>query len=195
MTRRGGDDLSVGESSVSPNAKLRSRGELEREPWSWEPTQDILDYLGFAGVETTRDQLARLHRRRLIGEPFHDQNGGRSSLARYPPVRRSGCFESRNCVRARSSWTSGVASLVGGFRRRTRLIRTYLLKRATRWDEATSRDAHVAGDVQEDDKGERDVLEEVFFEHLKVGPAMVSARNVSGEGPNSTPSFRPCLLT
>ena len=54
------------------------------EPWSWEPTQDILDYLGFAGVETTRDQLARLHRRRLIGEPFHDQNGGRSSLARYP---------------------------------------------------------------------------------------------------------------
>jgi len=105
------------------------------EPWSWEPTQDILDYLGFAGVETTRDQLARLHRRRLIGEPFHDQNGGRSSLARY---RRYGGADASNLAIAFG--TKQLDELAWrlwweGFDVEPDLIRTYLLKRATRWDE------------------------------------------------------------
>ncbi len=165
------------------------------EPRSWEPTQDILDYLGFAGVETTRDQLARLHRRRLIGEPFHDQNGGRSSLARYP----AGTAERMLRISQLRASTKQLDELAWrlwweGFDVEPDLIRTYLLKRATRWDEQLREMRMVAGDVQEDDKGERDVLEEVFFEHLKVGPAMVSARKRLGRGSELYAEFSALLI-
>jgi len=165
------------------------------EPWSWEPTQDILDYLGFAGVETTRDQLARLHRRRLIGEPFHDQNGGRSSLARYP----AGTAERMLRISQLRSSTKQLDELAWrlwweGFDVEPDLIRTYLLKRATRWDEQLREIRMVAGDTNDDEKGERDILEEVFFEHLKVGPAMVSARKRLGRGSELYAEFSALLI-
>jgi hypothetical protein len=56
------------------------------------------------------------------------------------------------------------------------------LKRATRWDEQLREIRMVAGEAVEEEKGERDVLEAVFFEHLKAGPAMVSARKRLGRG-------------
>jgi hypothetical protein len=165
------------------------------EPWSWEPTQDILDFLGFAGVETTRDQLARLHRRRLIGEPFHDQNGGRSSLARYP----AGTAERMLRIAQLRSSTKQLDELAWrlwweGFDVEPDLIRTYLLKRATRWDEQLREFRMVASEPVEDESGERDVLDEVFFQHLKVGPAMVSARKRLGRGSELYAEFSALLI-
>jgi hypothetical protein len=166
------------------------------EPWSWEPTQDILDFLGFAGVETTRDQLARLHRRRLIGEPFHDQSGGRSSLARYP----AGTAERMLRISQLRSSTKQLDELAWrlwweGFDVEPDLIRTYLLKRATRWDEQLRELRAVAGETNDDvDKGERDVLDEVFFQHLKAGPAMVSARKRLGRGSELYAEFSALLI-
>ena len=165
------------------------------EPWSWEPTQDILDYLGFAGVETTRDQLARLHRRRLIGEPFHDQSGGRSSLVRYP----AGTAERMLRISQIRSSTKQLDELAWrlwweGFDVEPDLIRTYLLKRATRWDEQLRELRVVAGEANDDESGERDVLDEVFFQHLKAGPAMVSARKRLGRGSELYAEFSALLI-
>jgi len=88
------------------------------EPGSWESTQDILEFLGFAGVDTTRDQLARLHRRRLINEPFHDPGGGRGSLARYPAARPNECCGFA-AAHQQPSQLDELAwrTVVGGFRR------------------------------------------------------------------------------
>jgi hypothetical protein len=165
------------------------------EPWSWEQTQDILDFLGFAGVETTRDQLARLHRRRLIGEPFHDQIGGRSSLARYP----AGTAERMLRISQLRSSTKQLDELAWrlwweGFDVEPELIRTYLLKRATRWDEQLRELRVVAPEPDEDESGERDVLDEVFFQHLKAGPAMVSARKRLGRGSELYAEFSALLI-
>jgi hypothetical protein len=165
------------------------------EPWSWEPTQDILDFLGFAGVETTRDQLARLHRRRLIGEPFHDQIGGRSSLARYP----AGTAERMLRISQLRSSTKQLDELAWrlwweGFDVEPDLIRTYLLKRATRWDEQLREIRMVGAESVEVEKEERDILEEVFYEHLKVGPAMVSARKRLGRGSELYAEFTALLI-
>ncbi|MGD0851968.1 MAG: hypothetical protein ABSA07_01255 [Acidimicrobiales bacterium] len=165
------------------------------EPRAWEPTQDILDFLGFAGVETTRDQLARLHRRRLIGEPFHDQSGGRNSLARYP----AGTAERMLRISQLRSSTKQLDELAWrlwweGFDVEPDLIRTYLIKRATRWDEQLREIRAVATDTEEDEKGERDVLDEVFFQHLKVGPAIVSARKRLGRGSELYAEFSALLI-
>jgi hypothetical protein len=165
------------------------------EPRAWEPTQDILDFLGFAGVETTRDQLARLHRRRLISEPFHDQSGGRSSLARYP----AGTAERMLRISQLRSSTKQLDELAWrlwweGFDVEPDLIRTYLLKRATRWDEQLRELRAVNPETTEDVKGERDVLDEVFFQHLKAGPAMVSARKRLGRGSELYAEFSALLI-
>jgi len=165
------------------------------EPQSWEPTQDILEYLGFAGVDTTRDQLARLHRRRLIGEPFHDQIGGRSSLARYP----AGTAERMLRISQLRSSTKQLDELAWrlwweGYDLEPDIIRTYLLKRARRWDEQMREIRGVADDRPEEEKGERDVLEEVFFEHLKTRPAMVSARKRLGRGSELYAEFSSLLI-
>jgi hypothetical protein len=165
------------------------------EPWSWEPTQDILDYLGFAGIETTRDQLARLHRRRLIGEPFHEQGGGRTSLARYP----AGTAERMLRISQLRTSTKQLDELAWrlwweGFDVEPDLIRTFLLKRATRWDEQLRELRAVAAETNDDEKGERDVLDEVFFQHLKAGPAMVSARKRLGRGSELYAEFSALLI-
>jgi len=165
------------------------------EPQSWEPTQDILDYLGFAGVDTTRDQLARLHRRRLIGEPFHDQIGGRSSLARYP----AGTAERMLRISQLRTSTKQLDELAWrlwweGYDLEPDIIRTYLLKRATRWDEQMRESRTVTNDRPEEEKGERDVLEEVFFEHLKTRPALVSARKRLGRGSELYAEFSSLLI-
>ncbi len=63
------------------------------------------------------------------------------------------------------------------------LVRSFILKKAARWDEQNREvrvvaSAAMPSDIPED----RDVLEEVFFEHLKVGPSLVSARKQLGRG-------------
>ena len=76
------------------------------------------------------------------------------------------------------------------------LIRTYLLKRATRWDEQLREIRAVANEPEapEDEKSERDVLDEVFFQHLKAGPAMVSARKRLGRGSELYAEFSALLI-
>ncbi len=167
------------------------------EPGSWESTQDILEFLGFAGVETTRDQLARLHRRRLINEPFHDPGSARGSLARYP----AGTAERMLRISRLRTSTKQLDELAWrlwweGFDVEPDLIRTYLLKRATRWDEQLReiRAVAAAEETQEVVKGERDVLEEVFFQHLKAGPAMASARKRLGRGSELYSEFTSLLI-
>ncbi len=167
------------------------------EPGSWESTEDILGFLGFAGVETTRDQLARLHRRRLIGEPFHDQNGGRSALTRYP----AGTAERMLRISQLRSTTKQLDELAWrlwweGFDVEPDIIRTFILKKATRWDEQHReiRAVNPGDSTTEEVKGERDVLEEVFFEHLKAGPAMASARKRIGRGSELYAEFSSLLI-
>jgi len=167
------------------------------EPGSWESTEDILGFLGFAGVETTRDQLARLHRRRLISEPFHDQNGGRSALARYP----AGTAERMLRISQLRSTTKQLDELAWrlwweGYEVEPDIIRTFILKKATRWDEQHReiRAVSVGNNATEEVKGERDVLEEVFFEHLKAGPAMASARKRIGRGSELYAEFSSLLI-
>ncbi len=167
------------------------------EPGSWESTQDILEFLGFAGVETTRDQLARLHRRRLINEPFHDPGSARGSLAKYP----AGTAERMLRISRLRTSTKQLDELAWrlwweGFDVETDLVRTYVLKRATRWDEQLReiRAAATSEESEEDVKGERDVLEEVFFQHLRTGPAMASARKRLGRGSELYSEFTALLI-
>jgi hypothetical protein len=167
------------------------------EPGSWESTEDILGFLGFAGVETTRDQLARLHRRRLIGEPFHDQHGGRSALARYP----AGTAERMLRISQLRSTIKQLDELAWrlwweGYEVEPDIIRTFILKKATRWDEQHReiRAVNPGDGATEEVKGERDVLEEVFFEHLKAGPAMASARKRIGRGSELYAEFSSLLI-
>lgn len=167
------------------------------EPGSWESTEDILGFLGFAGVDTTRDQLARLHRRRLISEPFQDQHGGRSALARYP----AGTAERMLRISQLRAATKQLDELAWrlwweGYEVEPDIIRTFILKKATRWDEQHQEIRAISGSgaTVDEAKGERDVLEEVFFEHLKAGPAMASARKRIGRGSELYAEFSSLLI-
>lgn len=167
------------------------------EPRSWEATEDIFGFLGFAGVETTRDQLARLHRRRLIGEPFLDQNGGRSALTRYPV----GTAERMLRISKLRSTTKQLDELAWrlwweGYDVEPDIIRTFILKKATRWDEQHReiRAVNPGDGALEEMKGERDILEEVFFQHLNAGPAMASARKRIGRGSELYAEFSSLLI-
>lgn len=166
------------------------------EPWAWESTQDILDYLGFAGFPTTKDHLARLHRRRLISPPFHEQGSGPAGLPPYP----AGTAERMLRFSQLRGGTKQLDELAWrlwweGFDVEPDLIRTFLLKKAARWDEQHREIRKVSAFSKVDDvKGERDVLEEVFFEHLKNGPAIVSARKRLSRGSELYSEFASLLI-
>jgi len=108
--------------------------------------------------KTTRDQLARLHRRRLIGRTFHDQ---RKRLPRVP----AGTAERMLRISQLASATKQLDEIGWrlwweGFDVEPDLIRTYILKERLlgrhercAWSPVTSRKTTT---------GERDVLEEVF---------------------------------
>ncbi len=155
------------------------------ESWSWEPTQDILDYLKFAGFDVTRDQLARLHRRRLISQPFNGPGVGRGVVSMYP----AGTAERMLRISQLKKSTKQFDELAWrlwweGFNVDPDLVRAYLMKKALRWGEL-SREVRTTNPVMNElDKveGERDVLEEVFFQHLKTGPALVTARKELARG-------------
>jgi hypothetical protein len=140
------------------------------ESRSWEPAQDILDYVKFAGFDVSRDQLARLHRRRLISRPFDGAGAGRGVVSMYP----AGTAERMLRISQLKVGTKQFDELAWrlwweGFSVEPDLVRAYLMKKALR------NSTPVAGDSN-NVEGERDVLEEVFFQHLKSGPALVSAR-------------------
>ena len=154
------------------------------ELWTWESAQDVLEYLKFAGFDVTRDQLARLHRRRLISQPFQSPGTGRGHVSTYP----SGTAHRMLRISQLKEGTKQLDELAWrlwweGYDVEPDLVRSYLLKKAARWDEQL-REMRSASPIQEaaDDDAERDVLDEVFFQHLKVGPSLVSARRQLGRG-------------
>jgi hypothetical protein len=71
-----------------------------------------------------------------------------------------------------------------GFSVEPDLVRAYLMKKALRWDDQLLEIRSSTPVVDDNDsvEGERDVLEEVFFQHLKAGPALVSARKQLARG-------------
>ena len=52
---------------------------------SRETAQDVWDYLEFAGLHLTRDQLVRIHERHVIDEPFLSPNSWRDPRTTYAP--------------------------------------------------------------------------------------------------------------
>ncbi len=144
---------------------------------SFESAQDVLDYLQFAGFDMTRDQLARLHRRRLIEQPISPPSLGRGSVTNYP----LGTAERMLRIAQLRNKTKQLDELAWrlwweGFNIEPGLIRTYLMRKASRWDEQTSEDDAATDQESIAPKGDRDVLEEVFFQHLKAGPSSNAAR-------------------
>ncbi len=155
------------------------------EPWSWESVPDILDYVKLAGFDVTREQLARLHRRRLVNQPFHGPSGGRGHTSMYP----AGTAERLLRISQLKESTKQLDELAWrlwweGHDVELDLVRAFLLRKAGRWDEQV-RETRVVGNTRSDIEEvvvERDVLEEVFFQHLKVGPSLAFARRQLARG-------------
>lgn len=146
---------------------------------SFESAQDILDYLQFAGFDMTRDQIARLHRRRLIDQPISPPSLGRGSVTNYP----IGTAERMLRIAQLRHNTKQLDELAWrlwweGFSIEPGLVRAYLLRKANRWDDQIPEGDPSNSQNGEDEvpRGDRDVLEEVFFQHLKVGPSTNAAR-------------------
>jgi len=165
----------------------------------WESAQDVLDYLGFAGFDVTRDQLARLHRRRLISQPFQGPSTGRGHVSMFP----SGTAQRVLRISQLKEGTKQLDELAWrlwweGYDVEPDLVRSYLLKKAARWDEQLReiRSAANSSGTPDDDADdvERDVLDEVFFQHLKVGPSLVSARRQLARGSDLYIGFSALLI-
>jgi len=153
------------------------------EPWSWESASDILDYVRFAGYEMTRDQLARLYRRRLINQPIHSAGAGRGQFTMYP----AGTAQRTLRIAQLKSVTKQMDELAWrlwweGYDVDPDLVRSFLIKKAGRWDEQLREARGVVAVEEARDDVERDVLDEVFFQHLKAGTSMTALRKQIGRG-------------
>lgn len=145
---------------------------------SWEEIQDILDFLECAGYPVTREQIARLQRRELIDTPRKAAPNSRVSTWYFPPgtadrlVRISQLrkFTKQFDELAWRLWWEGATVPM-------HLVRAYLLRRFARWDELSRESRRVPPSADPPSVGaSRDVLEEVFFQHLKTGAVSTSAR-------------------
>ena len=144
-----------------------------------ESVYDVMDFLQFAGFDVSREQLTRLHRRGLIGAPLQGLDSGRSTTSWYPA---GTAVQALRIAQLRSS-TKQLDELAWrlwweGYDLEPDLVRHYLVRKAERWDEQLRevRSGPSTASVVEDASEERDVLDDVFFRHLKPGPALVSAR-------------------
>ncbi len=162
-----------------------------------ETAQDIVDYLKFAGFELTRDQLLRLHQRRLIDRPFHGPTGGRGLRTIYP----AGTAERMLRIAQLKTTSKQLDELAWrlwweGSSVEPDLIRDYLVKMANRWDDRLGeiRQTAAASVTEEGAEGERDILDEVFFQHLKLVPSMASVRKRLGKGSDIYLEFAGLLI-
>ena len=162
-----------------------------------ESTEDVLDYVKFAGFELTRDQLMRLHQRRLIGQNFHISGLRRFIGALNPP----GTAE-RMLRIARLKATTKKLDELGwrlwweGSDVEPELVREYLVKIATRWDVRLG-EIHNPTTIEapaEDELGERDILDEVFFQKPNATPSMASVRKRMGKGTDLYVEFAGLLV-
>ena len=76
------------------------------------------------------------------------------------------------------------------------IVRDYLSKMAKRWDERLGEFRQAASEAagEEDLKGERDVLDDVFFKHLKPVTSMTSLRKRLGKGSDIYVEFAGLLI-
>jgi len=161
-----------------------------------ETARDVWDYLKFAGFELTRDQLVRLHQRHLINEPFLNPNGWRDPKTTFP----AGTAERMLHIAQLKSKTKHLDELAWrlwweGSNVEPGLIREYIAKIAQRWDDRLNElsDATNATSTEEE-QGERDVLDEVFFQHLKLAPSMATLRKRLGRGSDIYVEFAGLLI-
>jgi hypothetical protein len=161
-----------------------------------ETARDVWDYLKFAGFELTRDQLVRLHQRHLINEPFLNPNGWRDPKTTFP----AGTAERMLRIAQLKSKTKHLDELAWrlwweGSSVDPGLIREYVTKIAQRWDDRLNelRTATNAA-AAEEEQGERDVLDEVFFQHLKLAPSMTTLRKRLGRGSDIYVEFAGLLI-
>jgi len=167
-----------------------------------ETARNVLEYLKFAGFELTRDQLVRLYQRRLIALPITGPGGPGSPKTIYPP----GTAERMLRIAQLKIGTKQLDELAWrlwweGLSVEPGLIRDYLVKIASRWDERLGeiRKATANGAVNDSALGggavgERDILDEVFFRHLKLVPTMASVRKRLGKGSDIYVEFARLLI-
>lgn len=162
-----------------------------------ETAQDVWDYLEFAGFHLTREQLVRIHQRRVVNEPFLSPSSWRDPRTSYDPGTAERILKIAQ-LKAKSKhldelawrlWWEGTAV-------DPTLVRDYLLKMAKRWDERLSEFRKAADEAADDEElqGERDVLDEVFFKHLKPAPSVTSLRKRLGKGSDIYVEFAGLLI-
>ena len=144
----------------------------------------------------TRDQLTRLYRRRLINQPVHSAGAGRGQFTMYP----AGTAQRALRIAQLKLVTKQMDELAWrlwweGHDVDPDLVRSFLVKKAVRWDEqlrelrgATSLEEATHGDT------ERDVLDEVFFQHLKSSTSMTALRKQISRGSETYVQFSALLI-
>ena len=172
---------------VSQNARAGSR----------ETAQDVWDYLEFAGFHLTRDQLVRIHQRRVLNEPFLSPSSWRDPRTTYAPGTAERILRIAQ-LKAKSKHLDELAWRLwwDGTPVEPTLVRDYLVKMAKRWDERLSEFRKAATEAAEEEQlqGERDVLDEVFFKHLKPAPSVSSLRKRLGKGSDIYVEFAGLLI-
>lgn len=172
---------------VSQNARAGSR----------ETAQDVWDYLEFAGFHLTREQLVRIHQRRVLDEPFLTPSSWRDPRTTYAAGTAERILRIAQ-LKAKSKHLDELAWRLWwqGTPVDPTLVRDYLLKMAKRWDERLSEFRKAATEAAEEDHlhGERDVLDEVFFKHLKPAPSATSLRKRLGKGSDIYVEFAGLLI-
>ena len=171
---------------VNQNARSGSR----------ETAQDVWDYLEFAGFHVTRDQLVRIHQRRILNEPFLTPSSWRDPRTTYAPGTAERILRIVQ-LKAKSKHLDELAWRLWweGADVETTLIREFIAKMAKRWDERLTEFRNAAADAAaEEPQGERDVLDEVFFKHLKPAPSVASLRKRLGKGSDIYVEFAGLLI-
>ena len=172
---------------MSQNARAGSR----------ETAQDVWDYLEFAGFHLTRDQLVRIHQRRVLNEPFLSPSSWGDPRTTYAPGTAERILRIAQ-LKAKSKHLDELAWRLwwDGTPVEPTLVRDYLVKMAKRWDERLSEFRKAATEAAEEEQlqGERDVLDEVFFKHLKPAPSVTSLRKRLGKGSDIYVEFAGLLI-
>jgi hypothetical protein len=162
-----------------------------------ETAQDVWDYLEFAGFHLTREQLIRIHQRRVLREPFLSPSSWRDPRTTYEPGTAERILKIAQ-LKAKSKHLDELAWRLwwDGVEVDPTLVRDYLTKMAKRWDERLSefRKAAAEAAVENELQGERDVLDEVFFKHLKPAPSVSSLRKRLGKGSDIYVEFAGLLI-
>lgn len=124
----------------------------------------MLDFVAHAGFNLTRGQLVLLHRRRLIGPAKTHYPGGRRGMETLYP---SGTAQRVLRIAQMKTRTKNLDEI--GWRLwweghdiEPQLVRSYLLKIASRWDKRISQVRGAAAIYLGEAEGERDLFDETF---------------------------------